>query len=292
MGRKAIDLTGQKFGYLTVIEKANDRIISGKIFKYWLCKCDCGNVKEVSTQQLLTGITKSCGCKKVQIKNDLTGQKFGHLIVLKRDGYTKTTNGRKHVTWLCKCDCGNEIRVRGELLKNNNTTSCGCAKNKTKNDLKGKRFGKLVAIKQTDKRKRGSTIWLCKCDCGNYKEVSRIQLLNGSTTSCGCIRSKIYNYKDFDGTATEICRKFHKVIRTVNQRLNENYTIDEAMEIPLSKIRVNLKRKYKNFTGNLIEICNHFNKNFDDVYSYLLNVYTLEYAMEHARDNVDSEKTH
>lgn len=55
---KFIDLTGQKFGRLTVIkraEKINNRI-------KWLCKCDCGNEKKVNSAELLSGNTKSCGC--------------------------------------------------------------------------------------------------------------------------------------------------------------------------------------------------------------------------------------
>lgn len=54
---------------------------------------------------------------------DLTGQKFGRLTVLKRDGYDSRG---KRILWLCKCDCGNTVRVAGGNLKNGNTQSCGC----------------------------------------------------------------------------------------------------------------------------------------------------------------------
>lgn len=56
--------------------------------------------------------------------NDLTGQKFGRLTVLydseDRDGVSR------RVIWLCKCDCGNLKRVKGNDLKTGNTKSCGC----------------------------------------------------------------------------------------------------------------------------------------------------------------------
>ena len=55
-------------------------------------------------------------------KKDLTGQPFGRLIVIREYGRTK--NG--HVTWLCKCDCGNEVVVSGDHLRNEHTQSCGC----------------------------------------------------------------------------------------------------------------------------------------------------------------------
>ena len=52
---------------------------------------------------------------------DITGEKFGKLTVLKRDGYT---NGkRKSILWLCKCDCGNEVlRTSAHLKQNYNST--------------------------------------------------------------------------------------------------------------------------------------------------------------------------
>lgn len=54
------DLTGQKFGKLTVIERAKNR---GKVI-YWLCKCECGGIIEVQSAHLKNGNTKSCGCMK------------------------------------------------------------------------------------------------------------------------------------------------------------------------------------------------------------------------------------
>ena len=56
---KVIDLKGQRFGRLTVIEscgKASDRHI------LWLCKCDCGNERVISGNSLRSSLTKSCGC--------------------------------------------------------------------------------------------------------------------------------------------------------------------------------------------------------------------------------------
>lgn len=59
----AKDLTGQKFGRLTVISRANNHITSGgNIIAKWLCKCECGNTCEVSSQKLRSGRTNSCGC--------------------------------------------------------------------------------------------------------------------------------------------------------------------------------------------------------------------------------------
>lgn len=55
---RKLDLTGQRFGRLTVIDEApkKDKYIR------WNCVCDCGNHIEVSTRDLRRGDTKSCGC--------------------------------------------------------------------------------------------------------------------------------------------------------------------------------------------------------------------------------------
>ena len=57
-------------------------------------------------------------------------------------------------------------------------------------ELKGQRFGRLVALKRLKATKSGDILWLCKCDCGNIKEVTGSNLNVGDTRSCGCLRRK------------------------------------------------------------------------------------------------------
>lgn len=60
---KFIDLTGEKFYKLTVINRAESkRQKSGKLVTYWNCKCDCGNLTQVRGCDLRNGHIKSCGC--------------------------------------------------------------------------------------------------------------------------------------------------------------------------------------------------------------------------------------
>lgn len=54
-------------------------------------------------------------------------------------------------------------------------------------NLVGKRFGKLVVLSLAPKTKNRSTIWLCKCDCGNQKVVRNKNLIEGIVTNCGCL---------------------------------------------------------------------------------------------------------
>jgi hypothetical protein len=53
---------------------------------------------------------------------DLTRERFGRLIVIKRMNNDKYRNSK----WLCKCDCGKEKIISGPSLRNNKTKSCGC----------------------------------------------------------------------------------------------------------------------------------------------------------------------
>lgn len=53
-------------------------------------------------------------------------------------------------------------------------------------DLTGQRFNKLVVLRKSGNDKYRKTIWLCQCDCGNLKEVTRERLMTGQK-SCGCI---------------------------------------------------------------------------------------------------------
>lgn len=63
------DLTGSKFGRLTVIGIAD----TGTRKTYWVCQCDCGNTKTVRSDSLQEGRIKSCGClKREQDKKNLT----------------------------------------------------------------------------------------------------------------------------------------------------------------------------------------------------------------------------
>lgn len=64
MARKGdfIDLTGQKFNKLTVIEKAGKKGATTT----WYCQCECGNKVIVTITRLRTGHTKTCGCGKAQ----------------------------------------------------------------------------------------------------------------------------------------------------------------------------------------------------------------------------------
>lgn len=117
-------LVGQRFGHLTVIKDSGERLHRSII---WECKCDCGNIHYVTSNNLNGGRTKTCGqsnCKYHTFYEDLTGQKFGKLTPL----YPTTMKDGTHMYWMCKCDCGNPNlkEVSSSSLKKGGVQSCGC----------------------------------------------------------------------------------------------------------------------------------------------------------------------
>ena len=115
------DLTGQRFGKLVAVKALPPA--PGRRNYRWECRCDCGNTHVVAGGDLTSGHTKSCGCAGGIYKlDDLTGQRFGRLVVIERS--TNTKSG--HPRWLCACDCGHQTIVDAKSLRRGCTTSCGC----------------------------------------------------------------------------------------------------------------------------------------------------------------------
>lgn len=132
---------------------------------------------------------------------DLTNQRFGRLLVLKRaenDAYGSTR-------WWCQCDCGSKpkaITAKRLRAKNNPTRSCGCVvKEKAQlrvEDLTNQVFGALTAKeyipgsgRKPGERKPG--MWKCMCDCGEIvmkkpQQLKTVGLESSYRSSCGAPR--------------------------------------------------------------------------------------------------------
>jgi len=149
------DLVGKKFGRLTVIKLEGSQDKS----RIWLCVCDCGKESSIPTISLTSGNTKSCGCfqkdrMREALFEDLTGQKFGKLLILEQD---KTKE--KYSAWICQCDCGNTTSIRAQSLKSENSKSCGCGhkeamKKNVKSDTSLKKLYKQYLNKAQSKQRK------------------------------------------------------------------------------------------------------------------------------------------
>jgi hypothetical protein len=116
---KFIDLTGQRFGSLTVIERVGTK---WKSCALWKCKCDCGNEIEVISADLNRRKYKTCGKCSFSKSSVEVGDIFGRWTVV---SINETLAGdRKYCT--CLCSCGTERTVQALNLLRGKSKSCGC----------------------------------------------------------------------------------------------------------------------------------------------------------------------
>ncbi len=109
-------------------------------------------------------------------KANLVGQKFGKLIVLFEKGKSSG-----HITWQCRCDCGNEIVVTTNSLRTGSTSSCGCYRKKVTKE----KFTKHGKYKDSTFR-----VWQSMLD--------------------RCYNSNSSNYKNYGGRGIKVYRKWWK----------------------------------------------------------------------------------
>lgn len=122
---------------------------------------------------------------------DITGQRFGKITVIKRGERVFYPSGDSKLTWVCECDCGNEVITHVSSLRKGNTTSCGKCRYV---DLAGQTFGKLTVLSKVDYRNdlgKIVTTWECQCSCGNKHIASSGNLVNSNVKSCGCLFDEV-----------------------------------------------------------------------------------------------------
>lgn len=129
------DLTGKKFGMLTVLEETGQKDKCGSYI--WKCQCSCENhticYKTAKVLGSKTGV-RSCGClgpKKVSEmrKANIAGQKFHRLTAIRP---IDKCDSDGNIFWECKCDCGNSkiVYATPHDLRRGHICSCGCLRSK------------------------------------------------------------------------------------------------------------------------------------------------------------------
>ena len=103
---KAIDLTGQRFGRLTAVERVGTTKSRQSL---WECKCDCGNEVTVLAYTLKSGRTTSCGCfrkeeslKRIKNQNQFSCKEGTRIRSLTAKKPKNNTSGLKGVSWYKK----------------------------------------------------------------------------------------------------------------------------------------------------------------------------------------------
>lgn len=187
LGSKPVSLIGNRYGFLTVIRKAQSVSERSEYNTYWECICDCGKERIVKENNLRSGHTRSCGCLTGNMK---AGRRFGKLVLLSR---APAEHSMRY--WHCRCDCGRELTVSTDTLFRAPNICCECRNGpKPSADLTGKVYGRLTVLMEVDpvidSSGKKHLSWLCRCICGREVVVRDQNLKNKITRSCGCLRQR------------------------------------------------------------------------------------------------------
>jgi hypothetical protein len=168
-------------------------------------------------------------------KLDITNMKFGKLTAIKPNGFYQSPS-RKHILWLCKCDCGIEKTVRLNSLRSGKLQSCGCllkaGNNKThgmsRNNNRTPEYTTWCKIKQRCLNKNSKDYFLYG---GRGITISN-EWLNSFETffnDMGLKPSKNYSIDRIDnskGYSKENCRWATNFTQSRNKRTNRFYELN------------------------------------------------------------------
>jgi hypothetical protein len=180
-------------------------------------------------------------------KINMIGKKYGRLTVIKEIDPYIDNRGSRIIRYLCRCECGNEKEVIGIYLRNLTTQSCGCYNkeiiSRKKINIIGKKFGRWLVIKEVEPKNYNCGVnhrkYLCRCECGNEKEVIGIYLRNGESKSCGCLKKEILHQRLT--THNKSKEKIFIVLRNMKNRCYNKNNLD-----------------YHNYGGRGIKICDEW----------------------------------
>jgi len=117
-------------------------------------------------------------------------------------------------------------------------------------DITGQKFGRLLVIGEAGRAKSRHVKWLCQCECGKEFEAIGINLRNGSTTSCGCLKNEktVERLTKHNGYHTATYRTWANMIQRCT---NKNATA------------------YKHYGGRGITVCAEWKNDFTTFLSYV-----------------------
>ena len=121
-------------------------------------------------------------------------------------------------------------------------------------EIIGKRYGRLVAIKEIDREHRRDRMFLCKCDCGNETKVSLSGLRSKTrgTKSCGCLQK--------EKAASRLLKHgFNKR----NEETHRLYGIWSSMKTRCNNPN---RRSYGYYGGRGIQVCDEWEDSFEAFY--------------------------
>lgn len=268
------DISGQKFGRLTVIRFAciKDRRA------YFDCLCDCGNTVIACGKDVRQGNTRSCGCLRAEITPTKKvffnqGDKYGFLTVIKEITPKISPSGRKNRIIECSCVCGRFTQPHADSLVRGVIKSCGCIRkpSKRKLDIKpGDKFGMLTVISEVANHRNSAGIirrrFKFLCDCGAEHEADITAVIHGKTISCGCLQSNII------GAIARIHGESKKSVYRIWCKIKERCLSETC-------------KSFHRYGGRGITICDGWR---DDVVAFI-NDMGERPSPEHSVDRIDND---
>lgn len=210
-----IDLTGQRFGRLTVIERAENYVSpKGRQAARWTCRCDCGGITTVVGGDLRYGKTKSCGCleeeSRHQSRNAKHG-KFGTSLYNVWCGMKKRCLNPRNRFY--RRYGGRGITVCPQWIRDFQDFYDWAISHGYRKGLSLDRIDNDKGYSPENCR------WATKEEQGNNKGNNRMFILGGEKK-----------------TLAELCRIYSKNRSKVDNRLRSGWTIEEALDLIPRKI--------------------------------------------------------
>lgn len=206
--RKVIDLTGKKYGRLTVIKHIGKDKYNNAI---WKCKCSCGNIITIRGATLRNGKAQSCGCLRKEMTKQLAKNNIIHNMSntrlyrvwqgMKSRCYYKQNNRYKDYG-------GRGIKVCNEWIHDFTAFYEWAINNGYQDNLT------IDRIDVDGNYELSNCRWITSRDQQRNKRTSNLYTINGETR---CL--------------SEWCEKLNLNYNTVSTRIHRNYTIEKALEL-------------------------------------------------------------
>ncbi len=162
-----------------------------------ICSCFAKTVKVVLRNNLIRGLTKSCGCLQSEIRNqqryDMIGKTSGRLMII---DFSHTCPRSNCSVLVYVCICGSIGLIRRSSIVNGTSKSCGCfQKQQASSAAKLRRkilplgdYGTYRVIGTASSGRQGRSRSKCECTlCRKEFVADDANLKNGNTKSCGCL---------------------------------------------------------------------------------------------------------